>query len=171
VARGSGADDGGALARIPVPIAQRLRGLMDDLKVLELLLSEVSFDEYKNALHSRDTIKLARTAYPLERAFEVASNYVVELVGLALKELKIVPVDGPTDYQRGADQEIVTQRMADQLMDIHRARNGLQHDYPDARASTVYPACAELVNVAPAFLRAYVRWLRDVGYGTSGSRR
>ena len=158
----SGEDE---LARIPLAIAQRLRGLMDDLKVQELLLSEVSFDDYKSAIHGRDPIKLARTAYPLERAFEIASNYVVELVGLALKELDIAPVDGPADLQRSADEEIVSQRMADELADIHRARNGLQHDYPDLRASTIYPACEQLVKLTPAFLRAYVRWLRTAGYG------
>jgi uncharacterized protein YutE (UPF0331/DUF86 family) len=154
-----------AIERIPVPVAQRIRGLIDDLKAIELLLSEVSFDDYKGALHSGDSIKLVRTAYPLERAFEIASNYLLELVGLALKELGIASVDGPTDVQRSADEKILTQRMADQLADIHRARNALQHDYPDLRASTIYPACQELAKITPAFLRAYVRWLRSVGYG------
>src|SRR5207248_2233551 len=153
---------------MPVPIAQRLRGLLDDLKVIQLLLDEVSVEDYKGALHSRDAIKLARTAYPLERAFEVASNYVVELAELALRELGIASSHGPGDLQAIADQNIITQRMADELADIHRARNGLQHDYPDLRASTIYPACEQLAKMMPAFLRAYSRWLRGLGYGRTG---
>ena len=150
---------------VPVPIAQRLRGLIDDLKVIQLLLDEVSFEDYKASLRNRDTIKLARTAYPLERAFEVASNYVVELARLALREIGVAPSDGPTDLRGLADASIISRRMADQLVDIHRARNGLQHDYPDVRASTIYPACEQLAKLTPSFLRAYSQWLQSLGYG------
>jgi uncharacterized protein YutE (UPF0331/DUF86 family) len=151
--------------RIPVAIAQRLRGLIDDLKVIQLLLDEVSFDDYKDAVHSRDATKLARVAYPLERAFEVASNYVAELAELALEELGITPANGPRNLQAIADANIITQRLADELADIHRARSGLQHDYPDLRASTIYPACEQLAKRTPTFLRAYSRWLDSLGYG------
>jgi len=164
VARGQGGDDA-LQPRLPVPIAQRVKGLIDDHKVIALLLSEVSFDDYRDALHSRDTIKLARTAYPLERAFEVASNYVVELAALALKELGLDPIDGPKDLDALAQENVIPQRTADELADIHRARNGLQHDYPDLRASTIYPACEQLAKITPAFLRAYSRWLGSRGYG------
>jgi uncharacterized protein YutE (UPF0331/DUF86 family) len=150
---------------MPVAIAQRLRGLIDDLKVIQLLLDEVSFEDYKASLHSRDAIKLARAAYPLERAFEVASSYIVELAELALKEVGIAPSDGPTDLQAIAGENIIPRRMADELAGIHRARNGLQHDYPDLRASTIYPACEQLARLTPPFLRAYSRWLQRLGYG------
>jgi uncharacterized protein YutE (UPF0331/DUF86 family) len=150
-----------------VPIAQRLRGLIDDLKVIQLLLDEVSFDDYKASLRSRDTIQLARIAYPLERAFEVASNYVVELAQLALKEIGVASSDGLTDLRGIADANIISRRMADQLVDVHRARNGLQHDYPDVRASTIYRACEQLARLMPSYLRAYSQWLQSLGYGST----
>jgi uncharacterized protein YutE (UPF0331/DUF86 family) len=153
---------------VPVPIAQRLRGLIDDLRVIQLLLDEVSFEDYKASLRSRDAIQLARVVYPLERAFEVGSNYVVELARLALKELGATSSDGPTDLRGLADANIISRRMADQLVDIHRAGNGLQHDYPDVRASTIYPACEQLARLTPSFLRAYSQWLRSLGYGSRG---
>jgi uncharacterized protein YutE (UPF0331/DUF86 family) len=136
-------------------------------QALALLLGRISFDEYKAGLHSHDPVILADVVYPLERAFEVANNYVIELVELALEELGVTPVEGPRNLELLTEAGVITTRLAEQLADIHRARNQLSHDLPDLGASILYPACEELVKVLPAFFRAYGAWLRERGYGAS----
>jgi uncharacterized protein YutE (UPF0331/DUF86 family) len=51
------------------------------------------------------------------RAFEIISNYIVELAGLALKELGIAPIDGARDLDALADEGVITKRLAEQLAD------------------------------------------------------
>lgn len=145
-------------------MAQRLRGLVPALQTLQLLLEEISYDDYRSGLHGRDPVRLKDKVLPLERAFEIVSNYVVELTGLALGELAIAPVDGVRDLEALAGQGVITKRLADQLGEIHRARNGLTHDYPDVRASIVYPACQSAAKLVRPFARAYLRWLGTIGY-------
>ena len=149
--------------RIPVPIAQRISGLVIDYRTLQLILAEVSQVGYRDALESRDPQRLKDVVYPLERAFEIANDHVVELVALGLEELGQTPIDGPTDLQAFRDEGILAQRMSDQLAQIHRVRTDLTHDYPDVRAAT-YEACRAQVKVIPAFLRVYAKWLKSRGY-------
>jgi uncharacterized protein YutE (UPF0331/DUF86 family) len=160
----SNSDDAEAAPKIPLPIAQRLSAIVPAYQTLQLILSEVSFEDYKDGLHSRDPVKLKDVVFPLERAFEVANNFVAELAALGLEELGRASMDGPGDLDALAAEGVIPARLAEQLADIHRTRNDVTHDYPDLRASVIYPACEELAKVLPAFLRAYVRWLRDLGY-------
>ena len=152
--------------RIPVPIAQRISGLVTDYRTLQLILAEVSDVDYREALASRDPERLKNVVYPLERAFEIANNYVVELVAFGLEELGQRPIDGPTDLQTFRDEGVLPQRLTDQLVRIHRARNDLTHDYPDVRAAAIYEACRAQIKAIPAFLRAYAKWLKSRGYAT-----
>lgn len=149
---------------VPVPIAQRIGGIVPALKTLQLLLSEVSFEDYRDGLHSRDPLVLKDKVLPLERAFEIITNYLVELAALALEELGIAPVDGVRDLRALADEGIISKQLAEQLVDLHRARNGLQHQYPDARASIIYPACEQAAKVVAPFAQSYLRWLDNIGY-------
>lgn len=145
-------------------MAQRLSGLVPVLRTLQLLLREIGYEEYRNALHSRDPVLLKDRVFPLERAFEVTSNYIVELTGLALKEQGIASIDGVRDLQTLAVEGIVSKSLGDQLADVHRARNGLTHDYPDVRASIIYPACQAVAKLVQPFVRSYMRWLGSIGY-------
>jgi uncharacterized protein YutE (UPF0331/DUF86 family) len=157
--------------RIPVPIAQRISGLVTDYRTLQLILAEVSEVDYREALASRDPERLKNVVYPLERAFEIANNYVVELVALGLEELGQTSIDGATDLQAYRAQGVLSQRMTDQLAQIHRARNDLTHDYPDVRAATIYEACRAQIKVIPAFLRGYAKWLTSRGYAARSDQR
>jgi predicted nucleotidyltransferase/uncharacterized protein YutE (UPF0331/DUF86 family) len=149
---------------IPVPIASRLRAIVPSYRVLQVVLAEVTFEDYKAGLHSTDPVTLKDVVFPLERACEVASNLVVELVGYGLDDLGIARIDGPRDLTAFAREGAISKRLAEQLTEIHRSRNAHQHDYPDLRASVIYPACQELTRVLPAFLRAYTQWLGERGY-------
>lgn len=160
----AGESDGTPGVPVPVPIAQRLRGFVPALQTLQLLLREVSYDDYENGLHSRDPVVLKETVLPLERAFEIVDNFIVELTGLALKELGIASTDGIRELEALAGEGLITKRLAEQLADIHRARNSLTHDYPDVRASIVYPACQEAAKLVLPFSRSYMRWLGEIGY-------
>jgi uncharacterized protein YutE (UPF0331/DUF86 family) len=152
---------------IPLPIAQRIRGLVTGYRTLQLIVAEVSEVDYRDALDSRDPQRLKNIVYPLERAFEIASNYVVELVALGLEELGRTPIDGPTDLRAFRDEGVLPRRMSGQLAQIHRARNELAHDYPDVRAATIYEACRAQIKVIPAFLRVYANWLKSLGYAAA----
>lgn len=167
MARGGGdsTEQGAAPAPMPLPIMQRIRGLIDDLHALELILGEVSLEEYRAGLHSHEPRVLKEIVYPLERAYEVASNYVVELTALGLKEIGTTPVDGPTDFRQLRAEGVITQRLCDQLSSIQRARNVLQHDYPDLRATTIYEAAELQLKSIPRFLKGYAGWMRSLGYG------
>lgn len=147
-----------------MPMAQRLRGFVPALQTLQLLLREVGYDDYKDGLSSRDPVVLKDKVLPLERVFEIISNYIVELTGLALEELGVSSVDGVRDLEALAEEGVITKRLAEQLGDVHRARNGLTHDYPDVRASIVYPACQEVAKLVQPFVRFYLRWLGEIGY-------
>lgn len=149
-------------------MAQRLSGLVAPLQALELLLSEVGIDDYRDGLHGKDPVILKDRVLPLERAFEILSNYIVELTGLALSELGIASVDGVRDLDALAEEGVISKRLAGELADIHRARNALQHDYPDMRASIIYPAGREVVKLVPLFARSYLRWLGSLGYAVPG---
>jgi uncharacterized protein YutE (UPF0331/DUF86 family) len=163
MARGAGEEEAPGVA-VPAPIAQRLSGLAPALRTLQLALGKVSPSDYKDGVHSRDPGKLIEIVYPLERSFEVVSNYITELTGLALKELSTAPVDGIRDLEALAGEGVITKQLAEQLADIHRARNDITHEYPDVRASIIYPACEELSRLVHPFLRSYLRWLREIGY-------
>lgn len=165
MAQGASHDDRGSPgARVPVPMSQRLSGLVPPRQALQLLLGEVSFDDYRDGLHRRDPVVLRDRVLPLERAFEIISNYIVELTSLALNELGVASIDGVRDLHALADEGVIGRRLAEELVDVHRARNGLQHDYPDVRASIVYPACQEVVELVMPFARSYFRWLGSRGY-------
>jgi len=155
----------GSMTRIPVPIAQRISGLTTGYRTLQLILDDVTEAGYQDALRSRDPQRLKDIVYPLERAFEVASNYTIELVALGLEEVGLVPVDGPRDLRAFCDAGVISRRLRDQLARIHRARNELTHQYPDVLAATIYEAGHEQIRAIPAFLRAYATWLTSRGYG------
>jgi len=144
----------------------RLSGILTDVKVLKLLFDEVSLDAYRDGLKGKDPIALIETVYPLERAFEVGSNYMVELIELGLGELGIASKDGPRDIGAFVSQKVISASMGEQLVAIHRARNMLTHDYPDLKASVVYDGATVCVNVLPRFVQRYITWLASIGYAT-----
>ena len=152
-----------SLGPIPKEIALRLRGVADNHHVLALLLENVSQEAYREGLRSRDAEVLTTRVYPLERAFEIASNYTRELVALGLKEARLPSVDGPSDFRALSDERIISKPLSEQLIQIHAARNALQHDYPDLRATTIYEAAQLQLTALPRFLKGYVKWLRDLG--------
>lgn len=138
---------------------------MTGYRTLQLILEEVSAEDYRHSLGSRDPQLLKDVAYPLERAFQIASDYTVELVALGLEELGVTPNNSQADLQIFADEGVISQRLSDQLAAIHRARNESIHECPDVRAATIYEAGEEQVKVVPAFLEAYSKWLKSLGYG------
>jgi uncharacterized protein YutE (UPF0331/DUF86 family) len=150
---------------IPREIALRLRGVVDNHHVLELLLEKVTRDDYRAGLRSRDPEELTTRVYPLERAFEIASNYTRELVALGLTTARLPTGDGPSDFRALQRLGVVGKPLRDELIRIHTARNALQHDYPDLRAATVYDGAQLQLTALPRFLKAYVAWLRELGFG------
>lgn len=79
--------------------------------------------------------------------------------------VEVGPWPGPTLAKiRRPSEGVVSKSFGDQLVDVHRARNGLTHDYPDVRASIIYPACQEVAKLVQPFTRSYMHWLGSIGY-------
>jgi predicted nucleotidyltransferase/uncharacterized protein YutE (UPF0331/DUF86 family) len=154
------------VAPIPAPMLVRLRGILTDIKVLKLLLDEVTLDEYREGLTSKDPVTLRQSIYPLERAFEVASNYTAELIRLGLDELGVSSIDGQRDIGAFVSERIISAKMGEELVTIHRGRNMLAHAYPDLKASVVYDGATACVKLLPRFVQDYIKWLDSIGYAT-----
>lgn len=103
--------------------------------------------------------------YPLERAFEIVDNYVVELAALGLAECGIESLDAPRNLARLRKEGAIGGMRCRNLARIHRVRNELAHEYPDVRAQAVYEAAQLLAGELPGFFRDYAAWMRRLGFG------
>lgn len=156
---------------LPLAMQQRLAALPTALRTLDLLLQEISLDEYRAGLGSKDERTLIEKVYPLERAFEVVSNYVVELARLALDELGVDPVDGVRDLEALATHGVIGKTLAAELVAVHRARNELTRAYPELGGKLLYEAATATAKHARAFAAGYFTWIKARGYVMPAPRR
>src|SRR3989442_15799259 len=104
--------------------------------------------------------QLSTHVYPLERAFEILSNYVVELNELGLEEAGLTPGDRSANLRLLGRNKVLRSERGRRWRGILEARNELQHEDPDIRAAGVYHAAVELAGDFPAYVRDYVAWMR-----------
>ena len=109
---------------------------------------------------------LVTKVYPLERAFEILVNFVVELAELGLRLAEIVPDASSARVLKQLETEgVLSKSRRERLAVIYRARSEMQHAYPDIGAQTTYDAARSLLDELGGFLSDYARWLRQLGYG------
>jgi uncharacterized protein YutE (UPF0331/DUF86 family) len=147
------------LMRLPIDVRARLRDIPRHLRALQSLLATTDEDRYSDAARSSDPDVLTRDVYPLERAFEIIGNYVVELAKSAVELIGLEPQDGVSNLRRLADEGALSRSRAAQLIDVHRTRNNLTHQYPDVHARMVFEAAEILERETGPFLRDLTRWL------------
>jgi uncharacterized protein YutE (UPF0331/DUF86 family) len=135
-----------------------LRDIPRHLRALQSLLASTDEERFANAARSPDPDVLTRDVYPLERAFEIISNYVAELAKAAVVFLGLEPQDAVQNLRRLADEGAIARSRSDRLIDVHRTRNSLAHQYPDVRARIVLQAAATLEREVGPFLRDFTRW-------------
>jgi uncharacterized protein YutE (UPF0331/DUF86 family) len=147
------------LARLPVDVRARLRDTPRHFRALQSLLASTEEEQYANAARSSDPDVLTRDVYPLERAFEIISAYVIELAKSGVVDgLGLEPQDGVQNLRRLAEAGAIARSRAERLIDVHRTRNNLVHQYPDVRARLVFQAAAILEAEIGPFMREYTHW-------------
>jgi uncharacterized protein YutE (UPF0331/DUF86 family) len=163
MARGGGKNQGDGpsrddLMRLPVDVRARLRDIPRHMRALQSLLATTDEGRYSEAARSSDPDVLTRDVYPLERAFEIISNYVVELARSAIEFIGLEPQDAVLNLRRLAHEGASSRSRTEQLIDVHRMRNNLTHQYPDVRARMIFEAAEILERETGPFLRDFTPW-------------
>jgi uncharacterized protein YutE (UPF0331/DUF86 family) len=134
-------------------------------EALALILERTPEDRFVEARRTGDPEALGRDVYPLERAFEILSNYVAELNELGLERSGATAGDRAGNLRLMERDGVIGRERARRWRAILQMRNELQHEYPDVRSARVYGASVDLVRDLPGYLRAYVDWMRRLGFG------
>lgn len=137
-------------------------------EALSYVLERTTREQFVEASRLTDPEQLSMQVYPLERAFEILSNYVAELNELGLDEAGLMPGDRPTNLRLLEREKVLGPDRTRRWRGILEARNELQHEYPDIRAAGIYQAVVDLAGDFPAYIRAYVGWMRRLGFGGGG---
>jgi uncharacterized protein YutE (UPF0331/DUF86 family) len=151
---------------LPTPITTRLEETRKHALALKAVLEAKTGADYAAAASDGSIDALVATVYPLERAFEILTNLVVELAEQGLTLSGRVP-DGSKVKVLGqlVDAGAIAAGTRDSLVFVYRVRNDMQHMYPDVRAPAVYEAAQRLLAELPRFFGDYARWMRELGYG------
>ena len=166
------AEESEAERPLPRAITVRLADVRRHYHALVHLLDETTGEQFVTAARMSDPAQLARQVYPLERAFEILSNYVAELNELGLSAAGMSPGDRPANLRLLNRERVLGAERTRRWRGILGVRNELQHAYPDVRAAGIYEAATSLRDDLPGYLRDYVSWMRRLGFGRSevGSR-
>jgi uncharacterized protein YutE (UPF0331/DUF86 family) len=151
---------------LPRDIAVRLTDLRAHYEALIVALQETSAEEFVTAANARTPDELNKRVYPIERGFEIVSNYVAELTELGLEAGSMTPATTRrANLGLLAKENVIPVTLERTLAAVLSARNDLTHAYPDVRATGIYEAAEDLTAAAPAYAAAYVAWMRRLGFG------
>jgi uncharacterized protein YutE (UPF0331/DUF86 family) len=151
---------------LPTPIKTRLAETRKHALALKMLLESTTKEDFAAAVADGSADALMAKVYPLERAFEILVNLVVELAELGLQLAEIVPDASSAKVLKQLESEgVVSKSRRERLAAIYRARSEMQHAYPDVGAHATYEAAQSLFDELGGFFGDYARWLRELGYG------
>jgi uncharacterized protein YutE (UPF0331/DUF86 family) len=151
---------------LPRPIKTRLAEARKHALALKAMLERTTRDGFVTAAREGTPDALVSTVYPLERAFEILVNYVVELAGHGLRLANVVPDGSSAKVLAQLEGEgVISKSRRARLAAIYRARSEMQHAYPDVIAGSTYDAAQSLLSDLGGFFSDYARWLRELGYG------
>jgi uncharacterized protein YutE (UPF0331/DUF86 family) len=151
---------------LPTPIKTRLAESRKHALALKALLEATPKEAFVEAVAEGSVDALVTKVYPLERAFEILVNFVVELAGLGLQLAELVPEGSSARVLEQLEAEgVVSKSRRDRLVAIYRVRNEMQHAYPDVAVQATYDAARSLLDELGGFFNDYARWLRKLGYG------
>jgi uncharacterized protein YutE (UPF0331/DUF86 family) len=153
---------------LPRKIAVRLADLRRHYEALAHILESTTHERFVEGSRRSDPEQLAGVVYPLERAFEILCNYVAELNEFGLAEAGLTPGDRPTNLRLLERENVLGSARARRWHAILETRNQLQHEYPDIRALGIYQAAVDLAADFPAYIRDYVAWMQQLGFGAPG---
>jgi uncharacterized protein YutE (UPF0331/DUF86 family) len=148
------------------PSKTRLAATQKHALALKTLLEQTTKEEFVAAAREGSPDALVRHVYPLERVFEILVNFVVELAELGLQAAEIVPDGSSAKVLEQLEKEsVISRSRRARLAAIYRARNEMQHAYPDVVAQSTYDAAQSLLAELGGFFADCARWLRKLGYG------
>lgn len=148
------------LRRLPAGVRERLADIPRHLRALRSIAGSVSAERYQQAYQSGDADALARDVYPIERALEILDNYMIEMAEAGVKALGQAPdTSGVANLRTLVENGAVSSSCVERLIDVHRTRNQLIHNYPHVRARMIFDAVEILDKEVVAFMRGYVPWL------------
>lgn len=151
---------------LPTPIKTRLAATRKHALALKTLLEGTTQEAFVAAARDGSPAALVTHVYPLERAFEILVNFVVELAGLGLQVAGIVPEgSGAKVLEQLEKERVISKSRRTRLAAIYQARNEMQHAYPDVVAQSTYEAARSLLAELGGFFGDYARWLRQHGHG------
>jgi uncharacterized protein YutE (UPF0331/DUF86 family) len=151
---------------LPTPIKTRLAETRKHALALKGLLEGTTKETFAAAVAEGSADALVTTVYPLERAFEILVNFIVELAELGLQLAEIVPDASSARVLKQLEKEgVISKSRRERLAVIYRARSEMQHAYPDVGAHQTYDAAQSLLDELGGFFRDYARWLRELSYG------
>jgi uncharacterized protein YutE (UPF0331/DUF86 family) len=154
---------------LPKEIAQPLKDLLRHRLALRLILERLSRDEYLAAMRAGGADELLELVYPLERAVEVANNYTIALASRALGLQGIESSSAPEALRKLNEQGAISAELAKRLTAANRVRNEAQHASKIVRGAALYDVAKEQDALLEPFLKAYVRWLDELGFGRAAS--
>lgn len=155
-----------ARSPLPTPIKTRLAETRRHALALKALLERTTNEAFVAAARDGSADALVGTVYPLERAFEILVNFVVELAELGLQLADIVPEQSSARVLTQLEiAGVISTSRRSRLAAIYRARSEMQHAYPDVGAQATYGAARALLDELGGFFTDYARWLRELGYG------
>ena len=151
---------------LPNPIKTRLAETRKHALALKALLEATTKEEFAAAVADGSPEALTTKVYPLERAFEILVNFVVELSELGLQLANVVPdVSSAKVLKQLENEGVLAKARRERLASIYRARSQMQHGYPDVRTIATYDAARSLLDELGGFFNDYARWLRKLGHG------
>lgn len=151
---------------LPTPIKTRLAETRKHALALKALLETTTKASFASAVADGSPDALVTTVYPIERAFEILVNFVVELAELGLQLAEITPEGSRAKaLEQLKDEGVISESRRGRLVAIYRVRSQMQHAYPDVGAQSTYDAARSLLDELAGFFSDYARWLRGLGYG------
>lgn len=165
MSQGAGANPGDIdrdkLLRLPREVRVRIRDIPRHLRAFRLALSRTSEERLVDAMRSGDEEVLLAEVYPIERPLELLDNYIGELTMIGLEDAGEPLGSGVENLRRLAELGGVATSRAERLIEVHRTRNDLEHQYPDVAAAGIFEAAGILSKDISPFLSEYLRWFLD----------
>ena len=120
--------------------------------------------EFKRAFETRSDAEGYRRAQLVERAVTRVQGYLADLAIAGVKLVGLEPAktdSGPAEraFSALARAEIIDSSLAGKLAKAQRARNRIEHGYPELSAGDVHRAAALVLEVAPDFVDRYSSWI------------
>lgn len=123
--------------------------------------------QFKRAYEATDDMDLYNRAQALERAVGRVQNYIADLAqaGVKLSGVDLPPM-GPDGskaaqaFQALKDSEVISGRLARQLIRAQKLRSRLEHSYVSLPAGDVHATAVLVRESSLGFIGPYRRWIQ-----------